>query len=158
MLGTSGVEGVVLRYGFLYGHGTAIAPGGDLATGVEAGDIPIVGAGAGHYPFVQVSDATSATLLAIDKGSPGIYNIVDDDPAPQAEWLPYLAELLGGPAPRQVSEEEAAERLGVQAVYYGNQLRPASNAKAKSELGLPLEYPSWREGFPQAVRQHRRNQ
>ena len=68
-------------------------------------------------------------------------------PAPQAEWLPYLAEILDAPPPRRVSEEEAEEQIGAQAVYYGTQLRAASNAKAKSELGLALEYPSWREGF-----------
>jgi hypothetical protein len=68
-------------------------------------------------------------------------------PAPQAEWLPYLAEILDAPPPRRVSEEEAEEQIGAQAVYYGTQLRAASNAKAKAELGLTLEYPSWREGF-----------
>lgn len=147
VLATPGIEGVVLRYGFLYGHGTAIGPGGDIATAVKAGDLPIVGAGAGQYPFVYVRDAISATLQAVEKGTPGIYNVVDDEPAPQAEWLPYLVEILGGPAPRYISEEEATERLGIQTVYYGNQLRAASNAKAKSELGLTLEYPSWRDGF-----------
>jgi hypothetical protein len=72
---------------------------------------------------------------------------VGDEPARQAEWLPYLAELLDAPPPRRVSEEEAEEQLGAQAVYYGTQLRAASNAKAKAELGLTLEHPSWREGF-----------
>jgi 2-alkyl-3-oxoalkanoate reductase len=147
VLSTPGIEGVVLRYGFLYGLGTAIGPGGDIATAVRAGDAPIVGAGAGQYPFVHVRDATSATLQAVDRGSPGTYNVVDDEPAAQNEWLPYLAEILGGPTPRHVSEEEAAEQLGIQTVYYGNQLRAASNAKAKSELGWILAYPSWREGF-----------
>jgi len=147
VVGSAGIEGVVLRYGFLYGVGTAIGPGGDIATAVKAGDVPIVGEGAGRYPFVHVRDAVSVTVQAVDRGSPGIYNVVDDVPAPQAEWLPYLAELLDGPPPRRVSEEEAADRLGIQTVYYGNQLRAASNAKAKSELGLRLEYPSWREGF-----------
>ncbi len=109
--------------------------------------MPIVGDGAGRYPFIHVDDAASATVQAVDNGSPGVYNVVDDEPAPQSEWLPYLAELLGGPPPRRVSEEEAAAQLGVQAVYYGNQLPAASNAKAKSELGMRLEYPSWREGF-----------
>lgn len=89
----------------------------------------------------------SATVHAVDRGSPGIYNVVGDEPAPQAEWLPYLAEILGAPPPRRVSEEEAEEQIGAQAVYCGTQLRAASNAKAKSELGLTLEYPSWREGF-----------
>jgi 2-alkyl-3-oxoalkanoate reductase len=149
VVGTPGIEGVVLRYGFLYDEGTAIGPGGDLAAAVTAGEIPIVGEGAGRYPFVHVRDAVSATVQAVDKGTRGIYNVVDDEPAPQAVWLAYLAELLDAPAPRHVSEEEAAERFGIQTVYYGNQLRAASNAKAKRELGLRLEYPSWREGFRQ---------
>lgn len=118
-----------------------------MATAVKAGDVPIVGAGVGQYPFVHVRDAVSVTLQAVDKGTPGIYNVVDDEPAPQAVWLPYLAEILDGPAPRNVSEEEAAEQLGIQTVYYDNQLRAASNAKAKSELGWILPYPSWRAGF-----------
>ena len=108
-----------------------------------------VGEGVGRYPFVHVRDAVSVTARAVDKGTPGIYNVADDEPVPQAVWLPYLAELLDAPAPRHVSEEEAAERFGIQTVYYGNQLRAASNAKAKRELGLRLEYPSWREGFRQ---------
>jgi nucleoside-diphosphate-sugar epimerase len=147
VLGTPGIEGVGLRYGFLYGEGTAIGPGGRSVTGVESGDVPIVGEGAGRYPFVHLLDAVSATVLAVDRGSPGIYNVVDDEPAPQAEWLPYLAEILDAPPPRRISEEEAEQQLGAQAVYYGTQLRAASNAKAKSELGLTLAYPSWREGF-----------
>ncbi|MFE9694836.1 NAD-dependent epimerase/dehydratase family protein [Micromonospora sp. NPDC005806] len=147
VLGTPGIEGVVLRYGFLYGEGTAIGPGGEWATGIESGDVPIVGGGAGRYPFVHVRDAVSATVHAVDRGSPGIYNVVADEPASQAEWLPCLAEILHAPPPRRVSEEDAEEQIGVQAVYYGTQLRAASNAKAKSVLGLTLEYPSWRQGF-----------
>jgi nucleoside-diphosphate-sugar epimerase len=147
VLGTPGIDGVVLRYGFLYGEGTAIGPGGEWATGVQSGSVPIVGEGAGRYPFVHVRDAVWATVQAVDRASPGIYNVVGDEPAAQVEWLPYLAEILDAPAPRRVTEEEAEEQIGVQAVYYGTQLHAASNAKAKSELGLTLEYPSWREGF-----------
>ncbi|MEV1143333.1 NAD(P)-dependent oxidoreductase [Micromonospora sp. NPDC049799] len=147
VLDTPGIEGVVLRYGFLYGPGTAIGPGGEWATAVGSGDLPIVGEGTGRYPFVHVRDAVSATVRAVDRGSPGIYNVVGNEPAPQAEWLPYLAEILDAPPPRRMSEEEAEEQIGVQAVYYGAQLRAASNARAKSELGLNLAYPSWREGF-----------
>jgi nucleoside-diphosphate-sugar epimerase len=147
VLGTPGIEGVVLRYGFLYGEGTAIGPGGEWATALTATDLPIVGEGEGRYPFVHVRDAVSATVRAVDRGGPGIYNIVGDEAPAQAEWLPYLAELLGAPPPRHVAEDVAAERLGAQAVYYGNQLRAASNTKAKSELGFTLGYPSWREGF-----------
>jgi nucleoside-diphosphate-sugar epimerase len=147
VLETPGVEGVVLRYGFLYGDGTAIGPGGDIATAIKAGDTPIVGEGAGRYPFVHVADAAAATLQAIDRGSPGVYNIVDDEPAPQADWLPYLARLLDAPPPRHVSEEDAEKQLGVQAVYYGNRLPAAGNGRAKSELGFKLHFPSWRDGF-----------
>ncbi|MGN9808859.1 NAD-dependent epimerase/dehydratase family protein [Micromonospora sp. BQ11] len=147
VLDTPGIEGVVLRYGFLYGEGTAIGPGGEWATAIQSGELPIVGDGAGRYPFVHVRDAVSATVQAVDRGSPGIYNIVGDEPAPQAEWLPYLAEILGAPQPRRVSEKEAEEQVGGQAVYYGTQLPAASNAKAKAELGLNLAYPSWRQGF-----------
>jgi nucleoside-diphosphate-sugar epimerase len=114
---------------------------------VQTGELPIVGDGGGLYPFVHVDDAVSATLLAVDHGDPGIYNVVGDEPAPAAEWIPYLAELLHAPAPGRVSEDEAVEHVGVQAVYYGTQLRQASNDKAKSGLGLVLQYPSWREGF-----------
>jgi nucleoside-diphosphate-sugar epimerase len=147
VLGTPGIEGVVLRYGFLYGEGTAIGPGGDIATAVKAGSMPIVGDGAGRYPFVHVRDAASVTLQAVDSGSPGVYNVVDDEPAPQAEWLPYLARILQAPAPRRITEDEAEKQIGVQAVYYGNHLPAASNAKAKAELGFAAAYPSWRDGF-----------
>lgn len=147
VLTTQGVEGIVLRYGFFYGPGTALGPDGDWVKAVEAGELPIVGAGDGLYPFIHVSDAVSATLLAIDRGDPGIYNVVDDEPARAAEWIPYLAELLHAPAPGRVPEQEAAERYGVQAAYYGNKLPAASNAKLRSVLGLDLAYPSWRAGF-----------
>jgi nucleoside-diphosphate-sugar epimerase len=147
VLETPGIEGVVLRYGFLYGEDTAIGPGGDIATAVKAGDLPIVGDGAGRYPFIHVGDAAAVSLQAIDRGGPGVYNIVDDEPAAQADWLPYLAELLQAPAPRRVSEEDAEKQFGVQAVYYGNQLPAASNARAKSELGFKPQFASWRDGF-----------
>lgn len=149
LVGAPGIEGFVLRYGFLYGNGTAIGQGGDLARAIKAGDVPIVGRGAGRYSFIHVRDAVGATVQAVHEGTPGIYNIVDDEPTPQAEWLPYLAELLNGPAPSHISEQEAAAQLGIQTVYYGNQLRAATNARAKTYLGLDLEFPSWRDGFRQ---------
>ncbi|MFC0682652.1 NAD-dependent epimerase/dehydratase family protein [Lysobacter korlensis] len=147
VLGTPGIEGIVLRYGFLYGDGTAIGAGGDWAAAVGTGSLPIVGDGAGRYPFIHVHDAASVTVRAVEHGRRGIYNIVDDDPAPQAEWIAYLAEVLQAPAPKRISAAEAEEQVGVQAVYYGTQLPAAANANAKSELGLALKYPSWREGF-----------
>lgn len=147
VVGTPGIHGVALRYGFLYGKGTAIGPSGDIASAVKGGNMPVVGEGAGIYPFIHVRDAVSATTAAVRGGPAGIYNIVDDDPAPQADWLPYLAQLLDAPAPGRITEEEAEEEFGVQAVYYGNQLRAADNAKAKRHLGFKPEFPSWREGF-----------
>lgn len=149
VLGTPGVEGIVLRYGFFYGEGTAIGPGGDLVAAVRAGELPIVGAGGGVYPFVHVQDAVSVTVRAVDTGGPGVYNVVADEPAPQAEWVPYLADLLHAPTPQYVTVTEAMERFGAQSVYYATQLRPASNAKARAELGMALEFPSWRAGFRQ---------
>lgn len=148
-LDAPGIEGVILRYGFLYGHGTAIGPGGDLATAVQAGELPIVGDGAGRYPLLHVNDAVSAAVRAVDHGGFGVYNVMDDEPAAQSEWVPYLAGILDAPLPRHISPEEAAEKVGEQAVYYGTQLPPAANTKAKSELGWTLEYPSWRDGFRQ---------
>jgi nucleoside-diphosphate-sugar epimerase len=147
VLQTPGVEGVVLRYGFLYGDGTALGPGGQWTTAVQEGGLPVVADGGGHYPFIHVRDAVNATLQAVETGEPGIYNIVDDEPARQADWIPYLADLLDAPAPRRISEADALTQIGVHAVYYGTQLRAASNAKAKADLGLALQYPSWREGF-----------
>jgi nucleoside-diphosphate-sugar epimerase len=137
------IDGVVLRYGFLYGPGTAYAPDGDLLEQIRDGAYPIVGNGEGRYPFVHVDDAAAATVLALDHGSTGIYNIVDDTPAPMREWVPFVAELVGAPPPATISAD-CAER---QFVYYGTQLRGASNAKARRDLGFSPHYPDWREGF-----------
>ena len=147
VVGTPGIDGIVLRYGFLYGKGTAVGPGGDWAEAVSTGALPIVGDGAGRYPFISVRDAVSATVRAVQHGDPGVYNIVDDDPAAQAVWIPYLAELLHAPPPKHISPAEAEQTIGVQAVYYGTQLPAAGNATAKSQLGMTLEHPSWRSGF-----------
>jgi 2-alkyl-3-oxoalkanoate reductase len=147
VLNTDHVDGLVLRYGFFYGTGTAIGPGGDIEAAIRAGEMPVVGAGKGSYPLIHIQDAVAATVRAVTHGGPGIYNIVDDEPATQADWLPFLATLLGAPAPAHVDETEAAARFGTQSVYYGNQLLPASNAKAKADLGVELEFASWRTGF-----------
>jgi 2-alkyl-3-oxoalkanoate reductase len=141
------IEGLILRYGFFYGPGTAYAPDGEVVEQIRKGEYPIVGNGAGRYPFVHVHDAAALTVLALDRGSAGIYNVVDDDPAPMREWVPNLAKLLGAPPPPTVSAERAARDIGRQAVYYGTQLRGASNAKARRELGFSPRYPDWREGF-----------
>jgi nucleoside-diphosphate-sugar epimerase len=141
------IDGVILRYGFLYGAGTAYAPDGDFIDQIRHGAYPIVGAGTGRYPFIHVHDAAAATILALDHGSTGIYNVVDDNPALMREWVPYVAHLIGAPPPPRVSVERAEREVGRQAVYYGTQLRGASNGKARRDLGFSPVYPDWRHGF-----------
>jgi nucleoside-diphosphate-sugar epimerase len=140
-----GAGGVVLRYGGLYGLA------GDVQVeAVRKGRFPLVGDGSGITSFVHVDDAASATVLAVERGSPGIYNVVDDEPAPVAEWLPALAEILGARPPRRVPRWLARIVAGEAAVTLLTEARGASNAKAKRELGWTLRYPSWREGFAAA--------
>ncbi len=141
------IDGVILRYGFFYGPGTAYAPDGVVVKQIRDGAYPIVGTGAGRFPFVHVHDAAALTVLALDHGPAGIYNAVDDSPAPMREWVPYVAGLIGAPPPPTVSAESAERDAGYQAVYYGTQLRGASNAKARRELGFSPLYPDWRDGF-----------
>ncbi len=142
-----GIAGVILRYGFFYGPGTAYAPDGEVVQQIRGGAYPIVGTGAGRFPFIHVDDAAAVTVRALDHGSPGIYNVVDDSPAPMREWVPYVANLIGGPPPPTTSAESAERDVGHQAVYYGTQLRGASNAKARRDLDFAPRYPDWREGF-----------
>ncbi|MPQ98247.1 NAD-dependent epimerase/dehydratase family protein [Modestobacter sp. I12A-02628] len=149
--GTPDVEGVVLRYGFLYGPGTALGPGGELWEAVRAGRVPVVGEGRGSYPFVHTLDAVAATVLAVEQGPAGVYNVVDDDPAAQARWLPHLARLLHAPEPGRSTAADAGRQQGAQAVYYGEQLPPASNAAAREHLGWRPRLASWQEGFATLV-------
>jgi nucleoside-diphosphate-sugar epimerase len=145
--GTPGIDGLALRYGGFYGPGQALGKGGAMFDGVVARQVPIVGRGAGIWSFVHIDDAAMATALAVDRGAPGIYNIVDDDPAPVFEWLPYLADALGAKPPRRVPVWLARVLVGEPLVSMMTKLRGSSNAKAKRELGWVLEYPTWREGF-----------
>jgi len=133
--------GVVLRYGSFYGPGTGLSEGGATVAQIRAHEFPIVGKGAGVRSFVHVEDAARAAVAALDRGAPGIYNIADDEPAAVAEWLPYLAEVLGAKAPRRVPEQ--VERPVT--------WRGISNAKAKRELGWTPMWGSWREGFREAL-------
>jgi nucleoside-diphosphate-sugar epimerase len=112
---------------------------------------PIVGSGAGVWSFVHIDDAAGATLAAIERGRPGLYNVVDDEPAAVSEWLPYLAELLGAKPPRHVPEWLGRLVAGEQIVSMMTEARAASNAKAKRELGWTLGHPTWREGFVSAL-------
>jgi nucleoside-diphosphate-sugar epimerase len=141
-----GLEGVVLRYGGLYGPGTgALAP--ESLELIRKRQFPVVGDGAGVWSFVHTEDAASATVAALDRGAPGIYNIVDDDPAPTSEWLPYLAETIGAKPPRRIPTWLGRILAGEVPASMMTQSRGSSNAKAKRELGWQPRYSSWREGF-----------
>lgn len=148
VLGAEDLEGIVLRYGGFYGPGTSMGPGGSVVETVRRRRFPIAGPGTGVWSFVHVEDAASATLLAIERGRPGAYNVVDDEPAPVARWLPAFAEVLGAKPPRRIPAWVGRVLAGEHVLVMLNGIRGASNAKAKRELGWTLRYPSWREGFP----------
>lgn len=148
-LGSSPLAGVVLRYGFFYGPGTAYAPDGSFAAEVRARRVPIVGRGGGVWSFIHVDDAARATVAALESGAPGVYNIVDDEPAPVAEWLPAYAAALGALPPRRAPRWLVRPLLGRYAVHMMCDLRGASNAKAKRLLGWSPRYATWRTGFRQ---------
>ncbi|MPZ25604.1 MAG: NAD-dependent epimerase/dehydratase family protein [Micromonosporaceae bacterium] len=142
-----GIEGLALRYGGFYGPGTGFERGGAMVEMVRQRKLPIVGGGTGIWSFVHMDDVTSATVAAVEHGTTGLYNIVDDEPAPVAEWLPYLAEVLGARPPRRVPAWLVRPMLGEHGVSAMTATRGSSNARAKRELGWKLRYPSWREGF-----------
>ncbi|KRF38410.1 NAD(P)-dependent oxidoreductase [Terrabacter sp. Soil810] len=146
--GATDLDGLVLRYGGLYGPGTGVARGEEgLIDIVLKRKLPVVGRGQGLWCFVHVVDAASATVAAVERGRPGLYNIVDDEPAPVAEWLPALAEALGAKPPRRIPVWLARPLIGRHGVNLMTAARGSSNAKAKAELGWELRYPTWREGF-----------
>ncbi len=144
-LNTPGIEGLVLRYGFFYGAGQ-LAPGGSMAEDVRRRRLPVVGSGEGRFSFVHVGDAADATMLALDHGAPGIYNVTDDEPVRQREWVPGLAAILGVKAPRHVPLWLAKIAAGPMALGAVS-LRGADNAKARRELQWTPARPTWREGF-----------
>ena len=150
-LGTTGIEGLVLRFGYFYGPGTYYAADGSTAEQVRRRRFPVVGDGGGVFSFIHVDDAAAATVAALDRGSRGIYNVADDDPAPLRDWLPAYAEGLGAKSPRRVPAWLARLIAGKEAAAMAMQLRGASNAKAKRELGWQPRYPSWRRGFREAL-------
>jgi 2-alkyl-3-oxoalkanoate reductase len=137
--------GIALRYGAFYG-----AANDGLIEPVRKRQYPIVGQGGGITSFIHLDDAAAATVLALEHDGPGIFNIVDDEPAPVREWLPVYAEALGAGPPRRIPRWLARLVAGEAAVVMGTDARGASNAKAKRELGWTLRYPSWREGFAAA--------
>ena len=150
--GTAGIEGVALRYGNLYGPGTGFGPDGDIVATIRKRGLPLVGNGAGVWSFIHVNDAASAAALAIGKGAPGIYNIADDEPAPVSVWLPDLAKVLGAKPPMRIPVWLARLVVGDVGVSMMTQIRGASNAKAKRELGWQPGYKTWREGFRKDLR------
>jgi len=144
-------DGIVLRYGGFYGPGTSMDRGGEQFEMVRKRRFPIVGDGAGVWSFVHIADAAQATLAAVEQGRPGIYNVVDDDPAPVSEWLPVLAAATGAKPPHRVPRLLARLIAGEAGVLMMTEARGASNAKAKRELGWTPAHASWRTGFAEAV-------
>jgi nucleoside-diphosphate-sugar epimerase len=140
-------EGVVLRYGGFYGPGTSLAPGGEQYEMIRKRRYPVIGSGAGVWSFVHIADAADATVLAIEHGERGVYNIVDDDPAPVSDWLPSLATTLGAPRPWRVPRFVGRLAAGEAGVVMMTEVRGASNQKAKRALGWQPQHPSWRAGF-----------
>jgi nucleoside-diphosphate-sugar epimerase len=150
VLGARWMEGIVLRYGAFYGPGTSLAPGQGQFELVRRRKFPLVGAGGGVWSFIHVADAAEATVAAVEHGHRGVYNVVDDDPAPVAEWLPTLAQTLGAKKPMRVPRFIGRLFAGEAGVVMMTEIRGASNAKAKRELGWRPAHPSWRQGFAAA--------
>ncbi|MBM7790733.1 NAD-dependent epimerase/dehydratase family protein [Tenggerimyces flavus] len=145
--GASDLAGVALRYGGFYGPGTSLGRDGEITEMVRSRKLPLVGSGEGVWSFIHIADVASATVCAIEGSATGIFHIVDDEPAPVRVWLPYLASALGAKPPLKVPAFVAKLLIGEMGVAMMTQIRGASNAKAKRELGWQLTYPSWREGF-----------
>jgi 2-alkyl-3-oxoalkanoate reductase len=146
-------EGLVLRYGSFYGPGTGIslAPDAVMAAPIRKRLFPIVGSGGGVWSHVHIEDAAAATATAVERGRPGIYNVVDDDPAPVREWLPALASALGAKPPRRIPRWLGRLAAGEMATVMMTDVRGASNEKARRELGWEPRYASWRQGFAQGL-------
>jgi nucleoside-diphosphate-sugar epimerase len=146
-------EGLALRYGAFYGPGTgfSLAPDAQMAGPIRKRRFPLIGDGGGVWSFVHIEDAAAATVAAVERGQRGIYNVVDDEPAPVREWLPALARALGAEPPRRISRSLARLAAGEMATVMMTEVRGASNEKAKRELGWKPRYASWRLGFAQGL-------
>jgi nucleoside-diphosphate-sugar epimerase len=142
--GAEWTTGIVLRYGGFYGPGTSIAPEGEHFELIRKRRFPVVGDGGGVWSFIHIEDAADATVAAVEHGSRGIYNVVDDEPAPVAEWLPAIARSVGAKPPRRVPRWLGRLLAGEVATVMMTEVRGASNAKAKRELGWRPAHPSWR--------------
>ncbi len=145
----SWTRGIVLRYGGFYGPGTSISrnPPGSQSEMIRRRQFPVVGGGTGVWSFIHIDDAAAATVAALEHGQRGIYHITDDEPAAVAEWLPYLANVLGGKPPMHAPKWVGRLLAGPAAVIMMTEARGASNRKARTELAWTPKYPTWREGF-----------
>jgi nucleoside-diphosphate-sugar epimerase len=147
VLSASWTEGIALRYGAFYGPGTSLAPGAEQVEMIRRRRFPMVGDGGGVWSFIHIADAADATVAAVEHGSRGVYNIVDDVPARVAEWLPAMADELGAKQPMRVPRFIGRMFAGEVGLVMMTQLRGASNTKAKRELAWHPAHPTWREGF-----------
>jgi nucleoside-diphosphate-sugar epimerase len=147
VLNQTHLTGIVLRYGPLYGPHSSIAFDGTTIEDLRKRKVPLVGKGTGIWSFLHLHDAATATVAALTKAKPGIYNIVDDDPAPVSEWLPYLAQSISAKPPIRVPNWLARLLIGEHVVMLMNEIRGVSNAKAKRELNWTPKWSSWRQGF-----------
>ncbi len=152
VLSESRVTGTILRYGPFYGPHTSIGKDGSTVQAVRRRKLPLVGEGTGVWSFVHIEDAASATAAAVASGRGGIYNVVDDEPAPVSEWLSFLAHCAHAQPPRQVSAWMARLLIGEHVVAVMNEIHGVSNAKIKRELGWTPRWPSWRDGFQEACK------
>jgi 2-alkyl-3-oxoalkanoate reductase len=146
-------EGLALRYGGFYGPGTStsLAPDAEMTGLIRKRRFPIVGDGGGVWSHIHIEDAAAATAIAVERGAPGVYYIVDDEPAPVREWLPVLARALDAKPPRRIPRWLGRLAAGQMATLMMTEVRGASNAKAKRELGWQLRYPSWRLGVTKGL-------
>jgi 2-alkyl-3-oxoalkanoate reductase len=151
VLGSDAFDGLVLRYGFFYGPGTYYGDDGTSTQDVRRRRMPIVGRGTGVFSFIHVDDAADATVAAVERGAPGVYNITDDEPAPMSEWVPVFAQAAGAKPPRRVPVWLARFVAGKDVSNFAVELRGASNEKARRELGWWPAHPSWRSGFAQSL-------
>jgi nucleoside-diphosphate-sugar epimerase len=155
VLGAEDLEGIVLRYGGFYGPGTSLGDGGEMVEGIRKRQLPIVGDGGGVTSFLHVEDAAAATVAALERGAPGVYNVVDDEPAPSSLWVPELAKAVGAKPPRRVPVWLAKPLIGEAGVWLMTKAPGASNGKAKAELAWTPRYASWRIGFREGLRAER---
>ena len=149
------LEAKALRYGALYGPGTDLAQDGWIVAGLQRRRLPLVGNGAGIWSFLHVDDAATATVAALERGAPGVYNIVDDEPAPVSAWLPALAAAVGAPPPWRIPAWMARFAIGETGVVMMTDIRGGANTKAKLELGWRPRWDSWRRGFVEGLERGR---